>query len=246
VTVQCDTIRILTGRGAPVVTSIGRLPQADHERVRALAEHLTSQGRPYAAAGFALGDGRALVLRRMGDSMEVRGLVCAAGSAPSGVAALLEDHPLWANPAFAAGRTVPAASVRVGTAAPDSWCAGLRHLPAGFRPLGAQPAPSVRSAPPADPPPMQPVIVPPATSRGGLAAALHDPASSGVRGWFPGWPMAVCIGATACSMIFLAVVLATSPGRASASSAATVIAPPPAPAPAAETAKETNAKATTP
>lgn len=245
-TAQSDTIRILTGRGAPVVTSLGRLPQADHEQVRALAEHLASQGRPYAAAGFALGDGRALVLRRMGDSMEVRGLVCATGSAPSEVTALLEDHPLWASPAFGAGRTLLVKSIREGTASPGRWCVGLRHPPAGFRPLREQAAPSVSIAPPApstvDPPaPMPAMEVPPATGRYSPAPSLRDAASTGMRGAFPKWPMAACIAATACSMIFLAAVLVTTPSRVSAPSAATVIAPPPDPAPAASHAEEVRA-----
>ncbi len=225
VTVQCDTIRILAGRNGPLVTSMARLSAPDHERVRELADYLVAAGGAYAAAGTALGTGRIAVLRRMGDTKEVRGLIFAAGAGPSGAAELITDHPLWASPAFMAGRTVAVAASARPSPLTVSWCSGLRQVPRGFRALeDTTPSSTARGTTTQG----SPVSV---VRRGRVAVgpseraqvSVHveaEPASSAR------WPMAVCVAATACSVVFLLMCLALAPRHIAAGTASPIITTP--------------------
>lgn len=217
-TVQCDTIRILAGRNGPIVTSVARLTASDHARVCELADCVVASGKAYAAIGTALGTGRIAVLRRMDDSTEVRGLIFAAGSGPSDTSELLEDHPLWASPAFKAGRTVSVAAHSGSPSLPMSWCRGLKRAPQGFQALDeAKPLPTARSE--SGVRERQYALRPSARVP---IFAIGDAES----GSLPSWPMAVCMAATACSVIFLLMSLALSRAHAAEATGSPIIVAP--------------------
>ena len=205
----CDTLKIVIGRTPPGLSSVKRLSKPDWDRLMGAARALIDYGDPNAGLGLQLPSGANVVLRRMRDTKEVRGIFLTMPLGQEVLQTLLGSDPWWANAAFTLGRRVPMAIEPSPLPAPSQWVYGMARIPAGFVHLDQSAVSSSRgttaikndeATPRVKPAPRAMTSAPAAMRRKTIRATETDHP-------YPLWVNWVCGGTTLASLLFLATAL---------------------------------------
>lgn len=223
-----DSIKLVAGRRAVTATSATRLRDADTTLLVGAARAIVANGEAEAGMGLPLPTGGHAVLRRIGGTDEVRGVLLPEPSDREAILHLLANARFWSNTAFTLARRVPIDLRRGQARAPESWTYLFRTSPAGFTPIDEpdSSAPMARPTAPASPDGARTDrIARPAQQRfpDHGAEALPEPEPDP----YPRWTVVACGLLTMSAMLFLGIATVLSrPGPPAAAPISIPIRPP--------------------
>lgn len=197
-----DTVKIITGNKSPAISSAKRIPKDDWELMKQAARALVGHGLPNAALGMPLPSGVQVIMRRVRDTQEVRGILVTSPFGKNFLLALLGNDPFWATPAFTLARR-GAIDLRDDRATVyPKWVHNLDRIPPGFTTLDAPGTvgPSSRQA-------VASTDSGPAQVDARFARPNALPQALPGNHVYPPWINIACGAATIASMIFLAVAI---------------------------------------
>lgn len=197
-----DTLKIATGRRPSAISSVKRIEKDDWERVRQAAQSLVRHGEPGAALGMPISSGADVILRRIRDTTDVRGIFPNTPLGKDAVLVLLRNDPFWASATFTLGRRANVELPDSTAPGPRRWVLGCDHVPEGFvrldqgrvLPATAFRAPQELSSGPSSMPSKDIRAI-------GFPGQLHQGQH------YPAWINWACGVTTLVSLLFLAVAL---------------------------------------
>lgn len=220
--IRAHTFRFRTDLDTEIVSSRKPLSPSVEQRIRLVANRIVLDGSADSAVSIQIDGGQA-IMRRIGDSGEVRGLIVGGTVSKESGIQLVADLGFWSRAAFLM-TTMIDAPLTAATDADIAWSVGMPAAPPVAPPIAppiaqpiAQQAPEIGSVTrAAKPAPRASQSVPAnwlqepardALVHVGNDAAVADIDQSIEAEEIPLWVMTSCAAMTACAVVFLAIAV---------------------------------------
>ena len=216
--IRAHTFRFRTDLDTEIVSSRKPLSPSVEQRIRMVANRIVLDGSADSAVSIQIDGGQA-IMRRIGDSGEVRGLIVGGTVSKESGIQLVADLGFWSRAAFLM-TTMIDAPLTAATDADIAWSVGMPAAPPVAPPVAqpvAQQAPEIGLVTRAAKPAPRAVQSVPANSQQepatdalvpvGNAAAVADIGESIEAEEIPLWVMRSCAAMTACAVVFLAIAV---------------------------------------
>ncbi len=212
--IRAHTFRFRTDYDTEIVSSRKPLSPSVEQRIRLVANRIVLDGSADSAVSIQIDGGQA-IMRRIGDSGEVRGLIVGGTVSKESGIQLVADLGFWSRAAFLM-TTMIDAPLTAATDAAIAWSVGMPAAPPVAQQV-AQQAPEIGSVTRAAKPEPRASQSVPANSQQEPArdalvpvrneTCVADIGESIETEEIPLWVMRSCAAMTACAVVFLAIAV---------------------------------------